>query len=108
MRLSPHEPLIFHFANYVALAHYHMGHYEEAAKFARMGIAMRPNQMLYRTLAAAYGQLGRVEEARSAVAQLRSLLPKDSERQWEIANPYLDPAHRTHFNDGLRKAGWLG
>jgi hypothetical protein len=35
-------------------------------------------------------------------------LPKDAERLWEISNPYADPAHRSHFLDGLRKAGWTG
>jgi adenylate cyclase len=108
MRLSPHEPLIFHFGNYLALAHYQQGKYEEAAKVTRMCIGIRPNHMLYRTLAACYGQLGRAEEARMALAELRPLMPKDAERQLEMTNPYIDPAHRTHFAEGLRKAGWAG
>jgi adenylate cyclase len=108
MRLSPHEPLTFDFAHYLALAQYHQGHYEEAAKFARMGIGFRPFHELYRTLAACYGQLGRAEEARVALAELRRLMPKDAERQWDATHPYVDPAHRAHFIDGLRKAGWEG
>jgi pentatricopeptide repeat protein len=108
MRLSPRDPLTFFFDNYLALAHYHQGHYEEAAKMARMGIAIRPTHVLYRTLAACYGRLGRSEEARLALAEMRRLMPKNAERVWEITNPYADPNHRANFIDGLRKAGWEG
>jgi len=108
MRLSPHEPLNFFFANVLALAHYQQGRYEEAAKAARMGIGFRPFHTLYRTLAACYGQLGRTEQARAALAEMQRLQPKNAERQWEIANPYVDPAHRERFIEGLRKAGWTG
>ena len=106
MRLSPHEPLTFFFWHALALAQYHQGHYEEAAKLARTGIAIRPYHLLYRTLAACYGQIGRPEEAGAALAELRRLMPKDAEQQWHSTHPYADPAHRAHFVDGLRKAGW--
>jgi adenylate cyclase len=108
MRLSPHEPLTFYFCYYFALAQYHQEHWEEAAKIARMGIGIRPTPRLYRVLAASYGQLGRAEEAQAALAEMRRLLPKDTERLWETIDPYLDPAHRAHFIEGLRKAGWTG
>ena len=108
IRLSPREPLTFFFANHRALAQYHLQRYEDAAKTLRMAIGMRPTHMLYRTLAACYGQLGRVEEARAALAELRRLMPNDAERHWEVTNPYLDAAHREDFIDGLRKAGWSG
>jgi adenylate cyclase len=106
MRLSPHEPLTFFFCYYLALAQYHQGHYEEAAQIARMGIGIRPTHMLYRVLAATYGQLGRTQEARTALAEMRRLMPKAAERLWDMMNPYIDPAHRAQFIDGLRKAGW--
>ncbi|HEV8390913.1 MAG TPA: adenylate/guanylate cyclase domain-containing protein [Dongiaceae bacterium] len=106
MRLSPRDPLTFFFDNYLALAHYHQGRYEDAAKMARMGIAIRPTHVLYRTLAACYGRLGRLEEARLALAEMRRLMPKNAERTWDVTNPYADPAHRANFIDGLRKAGW--
>jgi tetratricopeptide (TPR) repeat protein len=106
MRLSPHEPLKFYFYNFLALAEYHQGHFEDAARLARMGIAVRSSHILYRTLAASCGQLGRIAEAKMALDDLRKLLPKDADRQWEIANPYVDPAHREQFIEGMRKAGW--
>jgi adenylate cyclase len=105
MRLSPHEPLKFFFSKFLALAQYHQGKYEEAAKIARTGLAIRPFHELYRTLVACYGQLGRPEEAQAAIAEMRRLMPKGAERLWETTNPYLDPAHRAHVIEGLRKAG---
>jgi tetratricopeptide (TPR) repeat protein len=106
MRLSPHEPLSFLFFHFLALAEYHQGRYLEAATIARRGIDARPFHVLYRTLAACYGQLGRADEAAAALAELRRFMPKDAERRWDAANPYADPAHRAHFLDGLHKAGW--
>ena len=108
MRLSPHEALTFFFCYYSGLAQYHQGNYEEAARMARMGIAIRPTHMLYRTLAASYGQLGRIEEARTALGEMLGLMPKAAERLWDMMNPYFDPAHRAQFIDGLHKAGWTG
>jgi adenylate cyclase len=107
MRLSPHDQMSFFFCYYFALAHYHQENYEEAAKVARMGISIRPTHMLYRALAASYGQLGRADEAGQALAEMRRLMPKGAERLWEVMNPYFDPAHRQHFIEGLRKAGWV-
>jgi adenylate cyclase len=106
IRLSPHEPQKFLFYNFLALAEYHQGHFEEGARIARMGIAVRPFHLLYRTLAACCGQLERANEAQAALADLRRLLPKDADHQWEITNPYIDPAHRARFIEGMRKAGW--
>jgi pentatricopeptide repeat protein len=105
MRLSPHEPLMFFFSNFLALGQYHQGHYEEAAKIARAGLAIRPFHVLYRTLAACYGQLGRVEDARAALFEMQRLMPREAEQLWETTNPYIDPAHRAHVIDGLRRAG---
>ena len=108
MRLSPHEPLTFFVCIYLALARYHQGQYEEAAEIARTGIGLRPVHMLYRVLAACCGQLGQVDEGRAALAEMRRRMPKDAEKLWEVTLPYANPAHRTGFIDGLRKAGWDG
>ena len=105
MRLSPHEPLTFFFSNFQALARYQLGLYEEAALIARRAIAMRPFETLYRTLAAACGQLDRREEAESACAEMMRLMAPGAERCWQFAHPYADPAHYDHFLEGLRKAG---
>lgn len=106
MRLSPYEPLTFFFCIYFALAHYHQGQCAEAAEIARTGIGLRPTHMLYRVLAACCGQLGQVSEGQAALAEMRRRMPKDAEKQWEVAFPYTNPAHRAAFIDGLHKAGW--
>jgi len=105
MRLSPHEPLTFHFANFLALAQYHQGNYDEAVRIAQSGITLRPFHTLYRTLAAAHGQLGQREKAAAALAEVKRLTPPAAVQHWQRLYPYLDPAHREQFLDGLRKAG---
>ena len=108
MRLSPYEPLTYVFCIHLALAHYHQGHYAEAAEIARTGIGLRPTRMAYRVLAACCGQLGQVSEGQTALAQMRRRMPKDAEQRWDVSYPYADPAHRAAFIDGLHKAGWDG
>ncbi|HYM31049.1 MAG TPA: adenylate/guanylate cyclase domain-containing protein [Candidatus Cybelea sp.] len=105
MRLSAHESLTFFFAHFLALAQYGQGRYADAAKTARQGIAIRPAHVLYGTLAACYGQLGQLDEARAALAEMRRLMPKDADRLWDLTHPYADPVHRAHVIEGLRKAG---
>jgi pentatricopeptide repeat protein len=105
MRLSPHDPLHFQFYQPLALAQYHQGRYEEGVELSRTGLSIRPWRALYRTLVACHGQLGRADEARAALAEMRRLMPKNSEGLWEVTTPYVDPAHRAHLLDGLRKAG---
>jgi tetratricopeptide (TPR) repeat protein len=107
MRLSPHEPQKFLFYNYLALAEYHQGRFEESIRTAQLGIAVRPFHSLYRTLAACYGQLGRVGEAKVIISDLQRLLPRNADQQWEITHPYVNPVHRASFLEGLRKAGWV-
>jgi TolB-like protein/class 3 adenylate cyclase/Flp pilus assembly protein TadD len=106
MRLSPHDPLIFYLYYILALGQYHEGHYDDAATLARMGIGVRPFHTLYQALAACNGQLGRMVEARAALAEFHRLKPKDAEHLWDMINPYSNPTHREHFVDGMRKAGW--
>ena len=104
MRLSPHESLTFFLLNFQALAQYQLGRYDQAARIANQGLAKRAFAPLYRTLAAAYGQLGRRGEARSALADMKRVMPPGAARCWDFAYPYADPAHREHFVEGLRKA----
>jgi adenylate cyclase len=61
--------------------------------------------VVLRTLLASLGQLGRIEEATSVLAELQRNKPADVDHHWEISNPYANPAHRAHLIEGLRKAG---
>jgi hypothetical protein len=58
-----------------------------------------------RTLIASLGQLKRIDEAGAVLAELGRFKPLDAARYWQAASPYADPAHRAHFDEGLRKAG---
>lgn len=106
MRLSPHDPMTFHFCIHLALARYHQGRHEEAVELARAGIELRPAHCLFRVLAACYGQLGQRSEGLAALTEMRRRMPKNAERLWRFALPYADPAHLADLIDGLRKAGW--
>ena len=60
-------------------------------------------------LAAAYGQLGRDEEARSAIATFIRLRAKVVQRPYTLAElgrwPFKEPAYLERLRKGLRKAG---
>jgi Tfp pilus assembly protein PilF len=112
-RLNPFPPTQYHW--YQALAFYSAREYEQAA------LAIKEAQVLegyYRgLLAACYGQMGRVSEARAEA----EVFVKDRQRELEErgepvprntldlalgrADRYRVPSDREHFLDGLRKAG---
>jgi adenylate cyclase len=104
LRLSPNDPRAGGFLGQVALARYHLSDYEEAARCAERGLRRRAAPFVLRTLLASLGQLGRTEEAAAVLVELRRLKVED-ERYWQTISPYADPAHRAHFDEGLRKAG---
>jgi adenylate cyclase len=56
-------------------------------------------------LAAAYGHLGRLDEARTALAALLQVNPAFSLAQRARVLPYKDPADFQRIADGLAKAG---
>jgi adenylate cyclase len=59
-----------------------------------------------RTLLAALGQLGRLDEAAAVLTRLEELQPpQEAARHWEVTMPYADRASRAFFEEGLRKAG---
>jgi adenylate cyclase len=108
LRLTPRDPFASFYVSLIALAHYHLGNYEEAVRYSEQALQRRRIYVVLRTLAATLGQLGRTEEARSFVAEMEQIKPNDVRRYWELTCPYKDPAHEAHLLDGLRKAGWVG
>ena len=56
-------------------------------------------------LAACYGHLGRIEEARAAWAELLKVNPNFSLEQRARVLPYKDPRDFQRIADGLAKAG---
>lgn len=105
LRLSPNDPLAFSFLSRLALAHYHLGNYEEAVHFAERSVAGRKIHFVLVTLLASLGQLGRTDEVHDLLEDIARATPADIERYWEVTHPYADAAHRAHLYEGLRKAG---
>lgn len=71
-----------------------------------MGI--RPVEVVHRWLIAAYGQLGRVEEAQAIMRQPGLFLGMPFDEYARSRAPWLDDACYAHLMQGLRLAGWSG
>jgi TolB-like protein/class 3 adenylate cyclase/Flp pilus assembly protein TadD len=105
IRLSPHDPIGFLFLNRIALAHYHLGNYEEALHFAERAAAGRRIHIVLVVMIACLAMLGRLDEARALAAEIALLEPPDTAAYWRAVHPYAEPAHRAQLYDGLRRAG---
>ncbi|WP_421999969.1 adenylate/guanylate cyclase domain-containing protein [Reyranella sp.] len=104
MRLDPHYPNIL--LHLVAQAHFSLGEDEPAVTHLLERIARNPNTDASRMfLAAAYGHLGRIDEARAAWAGLLEVNPAFSVVQREAVLPYRNAADFQRILDGLAKAG---
>jgi adenylate cyclase len=110
IRLDPRDPLLPWHLNRMAIAHYFARDYGPAVDTARQLIRLYPDfPLIYRWLAAALGQIGRVEEARCALDKAMTICGGGSFDMYVRARV---PWHRTedyeHMLEGLRKAGWQG
>jgi adenylate cyclase len=104
MRLDPFHP---HFAPLIAgIAYYLLKEYQGAQRWLREATGRAPNhQYGHAFLAAAYAQLGRVEDARSEAAEVLRVNPQytiGTQKQVSILKRLEDS---DHLIDGLRKAG---
>jgi TolB-like protein/Flp pilus assembly protein TadD len=105
MRMSPRDPLTGFFCAGLSAAHYFAGRYNEAIKWARQGVQLRPGMPAgHRMLCASLAQAGLIDEARSAMAYLRKLQPTLSVAWVKQSVPYT-ARPMALFLDGLRKAG---
>lgn len=104
MRLDPHYPaIVLHF---VAQAHFALGNYEAAIKLLNERIARNPGTDSSRMLlAACYGHLGRIDEAKAAWAEMLTINPDFSLAQRERVLPYKEPRDFQRIVEGLKKAG---
>ncbi len=80
LRLSPRDPLTYHWLANRALACALLGRWDEALEAAQDSVQRTGSQVGYAVLAAALAERGRLEEARAAYAEL------------ERRTPGLDPA----------------
>ncbi len=107
LRLSPRDVHVATWYNYMGVAAFVAGRHEEAADWARKTADANPQFPAgHRTLAASYGNLGRLAEAEAARERLQELLPHLTIAQLRESLPYFknsDDLER--YLDGLRKAG---
>lgn len=105
MRLDPFYPPMA--PGWLGLARYMLKEYSKALPPLRECVSRAPNFRAGRAwLAAAYAQLGRLEEARAEADEVLRIEPnytiQGTQRQLSV---YKDPMDVEHFLDGLRKAG---
>jgi TolB-like protein len=109
LRLDPSGPVSVFPLSQIALSYYLEGNYSEAVNAARRAAFRYPQMPLgYRTLAAALGQLGRIEEARAALQAAIDVSPQGFVFPWFRRLPGFRTVDYEHLLDGLRKAGWQG
>jgi TolB-like protein len=106
LRLSPRDPFSAIYCGIAAYSQFVGHHYDEAMRLAREAIRQR-NDFVggHRVLTAAAGMAGQEDAAKAALLELRRAQPNIS-LDW-VANqmPFKHDADRTHYLEGLRRAG---
>ena len=101
MSLSPRDPALSQWHNFMADAEIGLGHFDTAIDESSKAIDGGYRVFYsYLNLAAAHALKGDMDEARAALAEARRLNPKLSIKWLTERKPVLQPAF-----DGLRKAG---
>jgi adenylate cyclase len=105
-RLSPFDPMMWAWVHWTARACYYAHEHERAIDAARQVIHLRPDiRFGYRTLIAALGQLGRVDEAKRVFAEALTRCGEVFRESLLFRIPEESTANFEHVVDGLRKAG---
>ncbi len=106
MALSPLDPAYFLYLTIAALAHLYSGRPAEALELARRSAALYADwDSTYWVLVPAYVQLGRMPEAKAALAKLQSLAPGFTVSVARRRLPIRDPASLEMVLTGFQKAG---
>jgi adenylate cyclase len=110
IRLSGSDPWLYQYLSLLSACHYTGKDYERAAEVARLAVERDPHYAFgWRGLASALAQLGRVDEARAALARFLERVPGyTSEAAARAMMGFRDEALFQHYLEGLRKAGWTG
>jgi TolB-like protein/Flp pilus assembly protein TadD len=104
MRLDPRHPFVY--LRIKGQAHYLMGRYDAAiAEFERVVDRNPASSEGHLFLAAAYAQVGRIEDAEWEAQEILTLFPDFTLARVRQREPYRDSAHLDRYIDGLRKAG---
>jgi len=105
--LDPRGPRRVIRLNQIALGLYFCREYEAAAEMARDIIRENPDYPhSYRWLAAALGQLGRLDEAKQVLDKAIAVAPAAFDMFVRKGVPWIRPEDHAHMVEGLQKAGW--
>jgi tetratricopeptide (TPR) repeat protein len=106
IRLSPRDPLLIIWYLAKGWAVLLAERYEEAIEFTNRAADSNPEfPDIYTVRAAAEGQLGRVDAARSTLGELLRRLPGLTVGDERLSRPFVRAADRERFLTGLRRAG---
>ena len=104
--LNPLDPGYFLYLTAIGYCHLLSGRPVQALEMARRSAALYSDwDSTYWLLVPAYAQLDRLEEARAAVAKLRTLSPGITVSALQKLLPFRNPMSLTMILDGFRKAG---
>jgi adenylate cyclase len=109
MRLDPHYPAYYLFI--LRMAQFSMEQFGPAANSFERALKRNPElEWLALYLAAAYGHLGRKQEATAAIEKLKKAYPfsdlsVETISNWPAVMMFMDPVDKDRVLDGLRKAG---
>jgi tetratricopeptide (TPR) repeat protein len=107
LRLSPRDPFLAFYAptvRYMAL--FALERYEEAVAVCRSTAELYPNHVgAWRLMTVSLGLLGKIDEAKQALAHTRSLQPDLTLDHVDKNTVYANPSDRARFLQGLRNAG---
>jgi adenylate cyclase len=107
LRHDPYAPQGYFPRIQLVMAHYFLREYETAVETAKEALRAYPaHPWVNLWLAAALGQLGRMDEARDALMKARAL--KTFDLSTRVRPPYTRVEDHEHKLEGLRKAGWEG
>jgi adenylate cyclase len=107
VRLDPRDPGLAARLFQMAVGLYFCRDYEASVRIAQRGIRLYPDHpLVYRLLAAALGQLGRIEEAKQVLEKAIAIAPTAFQSYVRKCPPWMRPEDHAHMLEGLRKAGW--
>jgi adenylate cyclase len=105
LRLDPFAPDVA-WTGCKGCANYMLRRYVEAVALLREWTSRQPDLLLPRHwLAAAYAQLGQIEEARAEAAEVLRIYPGFTIEKWKPLAAFKYPKDLKHRVEGLRKAG---
>jgi len=108
-RLDPYDPQQTLRLTHIVIAHYFLREYDAAVEAAKQLLRSYPDHpWAYRWLAAALGQVGRLDEAKQALEKAIAIAPKSFEIYVRHRVPWQRAEDYWHMLEGLRKAGWQG